>query len=227
MNDLDFVDLIDVTTGQQKRLDLSHLKNMSFAIKDFRCEHGHIADVEIDVRPTNHVYSRSLTDGELIESLEDHGLLLRRFKHKPGDPYTLERISGKPQLLELRVFCCDKYASSLLLPDFFKYLSQNVGIKSMLANSGDKRTGLTLMVEPENRPSDVLLIFFRLSKVNRGKLIMMIETAYFESKEHYRAKKLLEGKDGLKPFKVLVKNVVAGRMPFDSGALNKGKKRKR
>lgn len=102
---------------------------------------------------------------------------------------------------------------------------------TVLANPGDEKTCLSGILNLVDRPDDVYLVFFTLTKINSKEANMLIESAYCVSKTtHYKAQKLLNKKDDTKPFIIALKNVMEGRKPMESikqsGRTHKRRKKK-
>ena len=98
----------------------------------------------------------------------------------------------------------------------------------VLANSGDARSCLSaLWVLPSPyEQDDFYIVIFKLTKINGKEINMLIETAFVVDADDFRVKKLTskQNKQDQKPFLVILRNVLAGRKPFDSPKKTKSKK---
>lgn len=204
--------------------DLTHLKDKGFTIDEFETESKHVIKLNVNIVPTNHLYSRGfVANQDNIRVLEQTGELLRRYEHY-SDNYsavTQERTLSN----ELRVFCKDKYTDNLnYFPSFIDFLKCNLHNICVLphARKGDHRktlTGLLSVAEGKN-----YIVLFTLHKTNNKNINMFCETAFVVADDDFRAKKLIERDDTSKPFLVLLKNVLSGRKPFEGKAKKAAKK---
>ena len=223
-----FNDLVFLTGSGVKRLGLGHLENLSIEIEDFQLENGSTTSVTVHMRPTNHLYSRRFdpsSDNEV--ELKKTGELLLRFEHDDGNYQAVKR--GTPILsTEKRVFCDKKYAQSKLFPAFVESLKKRLSTVCVLANSGDARSCLSaLWVLPSPyEQDDFYIVIFKLTKINGKEINMLIETAFVVDADDFRVKKLTskQNKQDQKPYLVILRNVLAGRKPFDSPKKTKSKK---
>ena len=226
-----FNDLVFVTSSGVTKLGLGHLENLSIEINDFQLENGSTNTVTVHMRPTNHLYSRRFdpaSDNEAI--LKKTGELLLRFEHEDGNYQAVKR--GTPVVsTEKRVFCDKKYAQSKLFPAFVESLKARLSTICVLANSGDARSCLSaLWVLPSPyKQDDFYIVIFKLTKLNGKEINMLIETAFVVAEDDFRVKKLTDkrNRQDQKPFLVILRNVLAGRKPFDSPKQNKKPKTKR
>ncbi|MFT4928633.1 MAG: hypothetical protein ACI8WB_004753, partial [Phenylobacterium sp.] len=224
----------DVVTVQQmdsmdfKHYDLMHIRDLNIIIPDFIAENGQTIEVLINVYVTNHVYTRkpASTDKANMAILEFKGRVLKRYKHLDKEPSKLHLINGQPQLLEQRIFDETKYQQSLLLPSFIDFLEANLALKNILANSGNDKTCLTALFNLPHEDDKAYMVLFHLDKLNGSTVNMLIETGYIESiKADHRLQKIINNdRTRLKPFVVLVKNILAGRKPFEGPAIQKRKR---
>ncbi len=232
-----FNDLIIQKNGCNTPYSLDHLGGMTVVIPEFMFEDGRIKEATVNIRPTNHVYSRKLEDQDDCQALKQSKELLLKYEHYLDDPQKLKiNATGHWRVdSDRRVFCDQKYSSSLLLPDFVNSLDQNP--ISVLPNTGDTRTCLSALFRPpEEHPMDsYFLVFFTLHKVDACTINMVIETSFFVGSGHPKVKLLVEAKHNhrRKPFFTLLKNIFSGRGPFESAqkrkrvkAKKRGKKKK-
>ncbi|WP_318492149.1 hypothetical protein [Photobacterium leiognathi] len=208
--------------GNIVHYDLTHLKDKSFVIDEFETESKHVIKLNVNIVPTNHLYSRAFIPGkDSVQLLEKTGELLRRYDHY-SDNYraiTQEHTISN----ELRVFCIDKYLDNLsYFSDFIEYLKINLNKICVLPhlNKGDDRKSLTGLLSVKEGKNYIVL--FKLHKTNKNSINMFCETAFVVTDDDFRAKKLI-GSDG-KPFLVLIRNVLSGRKPFEGKAKSAAKK---
>ena len=211
-----------------KTYDLDHLKNI-FITVDIKFDNGDVRPITIMIRPTNHVFSREAQpdDYEVRTDLAADGFWLPSFVHNEGN---FNSIKGDPpRIKEFRVFCPLKHEDSLLLPLFAERLNANISQTTVLANAGDDKTCLSGILTLEGRPNDVYLVFFGLFKVNGREVNMLIHSAYcVDRNTNIQAKKLDNPtRESVKPFAVVLKNVLEGRKPFEGKKnMKRSKKRK-
>jgi hypothetical protein len=224
-----FNDLVFTIDGKEKRLGLSHLENLFIEINDFQLDDGRSITVTLHMRPTNHLYSRRFepeTDDEV--ALKATGELLLRYEHEAGNYQAVRRVSPVIST-EKRVFCARKYEQSKLFPVFVESLKTRLQTICVLANQGDTRSCLSaLWVLPSPySQDDYYIVIFKLTKLNGQEVNMLIETAFVVGANDSRVKRLRDKnyRQQQKPFLVILKNVLAGRRPFDSP--RKPKKTKR
>ena len=221
-----FNDIVLTKNDREERFSLKHLDNHFIVISEFLLESNQTVDLKVYIRPTNHLYSRRPETGvDNLTNLSATGELLLRYEHAEGNYQAANEgmISS-----EKRIFCPIKYAQSLMFPHFAQSLQQNPSQLCILPNPGDRRTCLSALVklpEPWN-DSDLYLVIFRLHKVNSREINMLIETAFVVQTNDNRAERLTETKfkDDRKPFLVLLRNVLAGRLPFEGKAKKAAKK---
>nr|MCG6364572.1 hypothetical protein [Vibrio fluvialis] len=93
----------------------------------------------------------------------------------------------------------------------------------------DSKTCLSGILEIADRPYDVYLVFFTLTKVNSKEVNMLITSAYcVNQSQNIKAQKLLNPKEGdAKTFVVVLKNVMEGRKPLESLTQNKRRHKRR
>ena len=100
----------------------------------------------------------------------------------------------------------------------------------MLANRGDTRTCLSALIEAQQENNDqslYYLVMFKLHRFNSKNINMLIETAFIVNADDNRAKRIKYGQEtDKKPFKVLVRNILAKREPFEIRKLTKSRKKK-
>lgn len=196
---------------------IDHLKDLSLDI-DIEFDNGDTRTIKVHMRPTNHLFSRSVDDQDWCNrpSLEKSGYWLTSYIHHEGNYQQVKH--NPPKVKEHRIFCHEKWSDSFFFPDFFQILSQQPAQTTVLANEGDSKTCLSGILEIENRPTDVYLVFFTINKINSKEVNMLIESAYCVSKEeHVKAKRLLSSKrDNKKPFIIVLKNILEGRLPLES-----------
>ncbi|HCZ9068405.1 TPA: hypothetical protein O4G11_003624 [Proteus mirabilis] len=213
-----FNDLVFNIDGKEKQLSLKHLSNLSLEIKDFRLENNSLVDIVIHMRPTNHLYSRRFDpDNDDAEKLNQTGELLFRYEHHEGN---FQSVKDGIISSEKRVFCEKKYEQSKMFPLFVRELSLHPSSICVLANPGDDRSCLSaLWALPSPYSSDEkYIVIFKLNKVNSTTINMLVETAFVVKNDDFRVKKISDSKyrHGQKPFFVILKNILAGRKPFDS-----------
>jgi hypothetical protein len=212
--------------GASKVYPLDHLFNHVIRIDNFRFEDQRVETISIDVRPTNHVYSRALENTDHRQQLVDSGHLLIKYEHHEDRPHIskLNKYGHKIISSDERVFCNDKYLCSQNIPLFVEALQKFSSQFCMRANKGDDRTCLTGFFEFQHGESEkhCYLVFFKLHRSSARDLTMVIETAFLVDEDDFRVK-LLRG-DDTKPFLVAVKNVFAKRPPFQGPAIRRSKK---
>ena len=125
-------------------------------------------------------------------------------------------MGTSPAIKEHRIFCEMKWADSFYFPQFVE-LIQTVPIHvTVLANPGDEKTCLSGILDLADKPDDVYLVFFTLTKTNSREVNMLIESVYCVNKAtHHKAQKLLTNGGDVKPFIVALKNVMEGRKPME------------
>ena len=226
-NNLD--DLIIVLNGKSVTKSLTHLENLKILIVDFISESNNKNDVTINIRPTNHVYSRSFDKGtDNREKLQRTGELLLKFEHQPDNPerLILDGNGNKKLSSDVRVFCDEKYESSKLLPVFKTMLETNIRTACVIANLGDNKTCLSALLElPAHYGPDLrYVVFFKFHKVSATEISMIIETAFIVALNHFKIKQL-ENEEDQKSLQAIIKNILAGRFPFEGKSRTKSKKK--
>ncbi|EGQ9055240.1 hypothetical protein HJ196_23290 [Vibrio parahaemolyticus] len=222
-----FEDLVLTIGTETEYLPLSHLQDLQIQIDDFELESKHKVTLTVYIRPTNHLYSRRF-DGALDNEagLSQTGELLLRYEHYPGN-FQAKKPDGQIST-EKRVFCRTKYEQSKLFPSFIDYVSANLSNICVLPNKGNTRTCLSALMAlpPPYAQDESYLVFFTLHKVNSKEVNMLIETAFVENNNDFRVKMLLgeTAKDEMKPFLVLLRNILAGRGPFEGMVKKTAKK---
>ena len=194
---------------------LEHLKDR-FLVVDLDFDNGDTRTITVHMRPTNHLFSRSVTEQDKDNSaaLKSSGHWLVSYVHHEGNYQSLK--GEPPKLKECRVFCKEKWTDSFLFPKFIGLIADKPSHVTVLANAGDDKTCLSGILEIEERPDEVYLVFFNLSKINSKEANMLIESAYcVDSNANPKAKQLIKREDA-KPFVVALKNVMEGRKPFES-----------
>ncbi|WP_417522244.1 hypothetical protein [Marinobacter sp.] len=210
---------------------LEHLYSLSISIPQFEFEDGRVDAVHVNVRPTNHVYSRSTTPTDDIQAFQKTGELILKLEHYRDDPQQIKTDGqGKTKTdSEARIFCPEKYEQSKLLPTFIEELNERPNKISVLPNRGDARTCLSALIQlsPPYAANEYFLVFFTLHKKRAASVNMVIETAFVVSEPDFRVRLLTESKNQhqRRPFIVLLKNTLAGRLPFES-APQKARKKK-
>ncbi len=212
--------------GNSQVFTLDHLFDHVIEIENFRFEDQRTETISIEVRPTNHVYSRALVNSDHELQLSYSGHLLIKYEHYEDRPHItkIDRDGSKIVSSDKRVFCLDKYLSSKNIPLFVESLQEYSTSFCVLANKGDDRTCLTGFFEFQHgkREKHCYVVLFKLHRLNARELSMVIETAFLVDEDDFRVK-LLQGRD-TKPFLVAVRNVFAKRPPFQGPALRKSKK---
>ena len=226
-----FDDLVIKKNEKERAYSLAHLEGLSVAIQEFRFEDGRVGLVEVHVRPTNHVYSRKLEGTDNYTAIEATGELLIKYEHHQDNPQQIKKDAlGNPKIdSDKRVFCPDKYQYSKLLPSFVGLLEMTPNHVSVLPNKGDSRTCLSALfaLPQEAYPeSHCYLVFFTLHKKSSCTMHMVIETAFVVDEDHMKAKLLTNSKhhEQRRPFIILLRNIFAGRNPFESKERKQGKK---
>lgn len=201
---------------------IKHLQGLSFGV-DVLFGNGDIRTIMIHTRPTNHLYTREVTDSDwpYRSSYEQSGAWLKSFQHHQGNYQST--VGSSPKIKEHRIFCLSKWNDSKLFPEFVNLIGATPTQITVLANfsSGDDKTCLSGILEIDGRPNELYLVFFTLHKVNSKECNMLIESAYCVPDIHKKAKLLLDKHDSAKPFIVILKNVMEGRKPFESAVVNK------
>lgn len=181
---------------------LDHLFNHVVQVEDFKFEDQRIEKISIEVRPTNHVYSRALENSDHELQLSYSGHLLIKYEHYEDRPHIakLDRDGCKIISSDKRVFCRDKYLSSQNIPLFVESLQESYSSLCVLANKGDDRTCLTGFFEFQHGESEkhCYVVLFKLHRLSARDLSMVIETAFLVDEDDFRVK-LLQGRD-TKPF---------------------------
>ena len=210
-----------------KEFNINHLKDLQLALS-ILFDNGDERIITVHMRPTNHLFSRAVVEEDWSErtTLEGKGVWLKSYVYHDGDYQKIKNTP--PALKENRIFCKEKWSDSFIFPRFVQLLKTKPAQTTVLANAGDSKTCLSGIVEIENRPDDVYLVFFTLHKLNSKEVNMLIESAYCVSKtEDDKAKKLLSNKGNKKPFIVVLKNVLEGRLPMESKKKSKRTKKMR
>lgn len=221
-----FSDIVLTKNDGEERFPLKHLENHFIVIPEFLLESNQTVDLKVYIRPTNHLYSRRPEKGvDNLTKLSATGELLLRYEHAEGNYQAVKEGMISP---EKRIFCLIKYEQSFMFPSFVQSLQQNPSQLCILPNPGDRRTCLSALVklpEPWNN-NDLYLVIFRLHKINSREINMLIETAFVVLPNDNRAERLTAHryKDDRKPFLVLLRNVLAGRLPFEGKAKTAAKK---
>ncbi|EGR0997157.1 hypothetical protein EHJ37_19730 [Vibrio parahaemolyticus] len=212
-----------------KEYSIEHLKDLSLAL-DVHFDNGDTRKITVNMRPTNHLFSRGYTDDDKqnFAALNKSGELLKSYVHHEGN---YQKLKGEPPTLkEYRVFCKEKWGDSFLFPKFVDLITENPAQVTVLANAGDNKTCLSGILNIEDREGEVYLVFFSLTKVNSKEVNMFIESAYcVKSEENHKAKKLLSpSRDDAKPFVIVLKNILEGRKPMEGRKVTgRAKKRKK
>ena len=219
---------INTSNGVQLH-SLEHLQDLTIEISAFNFENGVTDDVEIHVRPTNHVYSRKFEhDTDNYANLSATGELIIKYEHYENNPSRVKLDLNQAPIIstDKRVFCPTKYNASKNIPAFIEDLNNFPNKFCVLANSGDDRTCLTGVFEfPEgNTNNNCYIVLFKLHRINTRELSMVIETAFIVEKTDFRAVKI-ENDTGGKPFLVIVKNIFAKRRPFVGPDKKRSKKK--
>ncbi|WP_077342518.1 hypothetical protein [Pseudocolwellia agarivorans] len=215
-----------VIDGTARIFTLDHLFDHVIIIDNFRFEDNRIETISIAVRPTNHVYSRAIMDTDNHDSLADSGFLLIKYEYYENNPHNQKLDSSGQKIVssDIRVFCEDKYESSLNIPLFVEALQTSSPQFCVRANKGDEHTCLTGYFEFQHGASEkkCYVVLFKLHRLTARELSMVVETAFLVDENDFRLR-LLQG-DDTKPFLVAVKNVFAKRPPFQGAVLQRSKK---
>lgn len=198
--------------------DIKHLKDLNLVI-DVAFENGDARPIKVHMRPTNHLFSREkmAADEHNKSTLITTGYWLKSYVHHVGN---YQHVKGPPHILkEIRVFCHQKWADSFLFPSFVTLLSQKPEQITILANAGNDKTCLSGILEIDGREGEVYLVFFSFTKVSSKEVNMLIESAYcVDGETHSKAKRLInpsKGKEDVRPFITVLKNVMEGRKPLE------------
>ncbi|OEE10166.1 hypothetical protein [Aliivibrio fischeri] len=207
---------------------IAHLKDLKITLC-IEFSNGDSRDITIHTRPTNHLYSRAVSNEDKLNKavLISEGSLLRSYVHREGN---YQAVVDEPlKIKEERVFCIDKWRQSYLFPSFVTQVQENYSQVSVLANKGDEKTCLSALLTVPEYDDHVYLVFFHLHKVNSKEVNMMIESAFLVERTAHKAQKLITPKSNeAKPFVVIVKNILENRKPFESIKQSKSKyKRKK
>jgi len=219
-----FDDVVFTESGAVQQYSLSHLEDLSIHFEEFELESKQIVPVSIHVRPTNHLYTRKFeSNSDSITSPR----LITRYEHHDGN---FQAVKEPPTIsTEKRIFCDEKYEANKRLPDFIKHVQEN-NLKCMLANRGDTRTCLSALIEAQQENNDqnlYYLVMFKLHRVDSKTINMMVETAFIVNADDHRAKRIKNGPEAdKKPFKILVRNILAKREPFAIRKLTTSMKKK-
>lgn len=218
-----FNDVVFTESGAVKQYSLSHLEGLSIHFEEFELESKQVVPVSIHVRPTNHLYTREF---DYSSDSNTSPRLITRYDHYDGN---FQAVKKPPKIsTEKRIFCEEKYEANKRLPDFIKHAQEN-NPKCMLANRGDTRTCLSALidVQQDNNQGLYYLVMFKLHRVDSKTINMLVETAFIVNGEDHRAKRIKEGSEAdKKPFKVLVRNILAKREPFEIRKLTTSRKKK-
>ncbi|ODQ00627.1 hypothetical protein BGK46_06145 [Salinivibrio sp. SS2] len=195
---------------------IGHLKDIMLNI-DIDFSNGDTRTIAVHMRPTNHLFSRKVegTDYENRPALTATGHWLTSYVHHEGNFFNVK--GNPPSIKEHRIFCRNKWQDSFLFPSFVELIRDRPSHVTVLANAGDDKTCLSGILEIEERPDEVYLVFFTLTKVNSKEANMLIESAYcVDRAKNLKAKKLISNtrKEESKPFVVALKNVMEGRKPM-------------
>ncbi len=198
---------------------IEHLKDKSFVV-DVRFANGDTRSITVWLRPTNHLFSRKVTDNDKSNKskLEKDGAWLVSYQHYDGN---YQAVKGTPpKVKEFRIFCAEKWECSKIFPSFVDFIAEEPRSVTALANinKGDEKTCLSGLLHLPDRPDEVYLVYFSLFKINSKEANMIIESAYcVDRNKDFKAKKLIAAdKNDVKPFIVVLKNVMEGRKPFES-----------
>ncbi|WP_417761735.1 hypothetical protein [Shewanella sp.] len=212
MNNNDFEPLL--VDGNSYKIE--HLKNLSLVL-GVQFSNADTRPIKVNMRPTNHVFSRKVTDEDWVNKAEhlEKGAWLTSYQHHRGN-YQQVR-DDPPQVKEHRIFCGVKWNDSLLFPTFVEQLGASPAQITVLANTGDDGTCLSGLIEIDERPDEIYLVFFSLYKVNSKEANMLIESAYCVDKAaHEKAKRLLTYRgEEARPFIIVLRNVMEGRLPME------------
>jgi hypothetical protein len=212
--------------GVAQEFPLEHLFDHVVTVKEFRFEDNRVESISIEVRPTNHVYSRKIENSDDHQQLSESGHLLIKYEHHEDRPHIskLDKDGSKIVSSDKRVFCYDKYLSSKNTSLFVEFLQKSSSNFCVLANRGDDRKCLSGLFEFKHGDSTkhCYAVIFKLHRLTARNLSMVIETAFLVDEDDFRVKNL-KGKDA-KPFLIAVKNVFAKRPPFQGPARSKSKK---
>ncbi|MCG7556257.1 hypothetical protein [Pseudoalteromonas sp. Of11M-6] len=199
---------------------IDHLKDLSLII-DMDCQNGDTRPITVHMRPTNHLFSREVTDDDKANraKLEGSGHWLNSYIHHEGN---YQQVKTPPKIKESRIFCKEKWEYSFLFPKFVALIEETPSHVTVLANAGDDKTCLSGILEIEDRPEEVYLVFFVLTKINSKEASMLIESAYcVDPNVNSKAKKLINpARDDSKPFVIALRNVMEGRKPLESKKQN-------
>jgi hypothetical protein len=219
-----FEDLLIGVGPKQKSYSLSHLENITIEIDGFQLENQHTVNLKIWLRPTNHLYTRGVKNKADQEKAQEENQLIRRYYHTEGN---FQEIEIPPRVsTELRVFCIDKYEENKKLRLFASYLQSKPDIPCILPNKGDVRTCLSALLPKEGVETGYYLVFFKLHRVNTREVNMAVESGFVVSPDHFNVKKLnTKERQDKRSFRVILKNIIAGRDPFVGGSIKAKKKR--
>ena len=191
--------------GVKRSYPLSHLRGLRVTIKDLKRDDLSKVDVNIEVHPSNHLYSRKKEDEDNLDDLNRRGAVFYR---------PISQASSKK---ETRIFCKEKYMASQFLKPLIMQLNKSPEKKCILANKYDKESCFSAVFDIKGNPNEAYLIIFKLKKVNSKKLIMSIDTGFLSNVNNRHPLRVLKGNKSkeLLPFSIIVRNVLQGRRPFD------------
>lgn len=216
-NNNDFDPLVN-TLGT---FEIAHLKDLS-AQFTIIFDNGDERLITVHMRPTNHLFSRKPSDEDWSTRalLTSQKLWLTSYVHHEAN---FQKTINPLEVKEHRIFCREKWEESFYFPDFVRLIQEKPSQTTVLANDGDDKTCLSGIIEIEDRPDEVYLVFFSLKKVNSKEVNMLIESGYCVSKEeHKKAQRLLSNnRDGKKPLITVIKNIQEGRLPLESKSVKK------
>ncbi|MCG7550887.1 hypothetical protein [Pseudoalteromonas sp. Of7M-16] len=221
---------IIITGGPNKgEYCIQHIYNHQIVLNNFEFDHGATGVVTVYVRPTNHVYSRALEVKDCEISLRKTGELLLKYEHEENDPSKLKLKNGKPVISsDKRVFEINKYSSSHNIDGFIHHLQNFPNETVILANQGDDKQCLSALINFKHGSKDnyaAYIAIFKLHKLPKNSLSMVIETAFLVSETDFRYENFIDSdNDKSKPLYVVLRNVLARRKPFEGKAKKNSKK---
>lgn len=191
----------DPISTDAEDFDIAHLKDLKIVL-DVTFGNSETRPITVHMRPTNHLFSRAVEVADLNQEalLESKGYWLKSYVHYEGNYQQIK--DTPPKLKENRIFCKTKWLDSFYFPSFVELLQEQPVNTTVLANKGDDKTCLSGILEIEDKPDEVYLAFFTLTKVNSKEVNMLIASAYCVSKQdHEKAKRLISSdREDKKPF---------------------------
>lgn len=218
-------EIVITIDGVESNYDLSHTLDLEITIDDFQFENGIVGPAFVKVKPTNHVYSRAIENSDDKLALDSTGELLKSYEHYPNDVDKPKKDKHGNLIVskELRVFCQTKYEQSFFLKTFVDEVQMNISNACVMPHKSDDLKAMSALFKlPEEYGDNYYIVLFKLHKMRANLIHMIIDTAFVVGPDDFRYK--LFNNKNTKPFAVLMKNVFAGRKPFEGKTAKVAKK---